>query len=270
MDILQTLRRGAIHILLRLCERASSLLLSFRARLQYQPSDSNRSQPVLCFGDSITEGYHNIWPHEGVASHRKPAADMNANEHKQLLCHPYAIRLGQLLAADVCDGAGGYKDSLRYARARGYSGWTAQELLPVLRRALREGPWRCVVIMAGANDVLWEGASARTVLARLDELYEACDEAGVPVVALTNIELDFAELLSSGILPDEAARVERTETLAAVAGGVMQIKGRRVVADARAALPFGAAFFDDAIHPSAAGSDRLGEVVFRAIKGHGL
>jgi hypothetical protein len=36
----------------------------------------------------------------------------------------------------------------RYACCRAYSGWTAEELLPRLRRALDEGPWRSMVKVA--------------------------------------------------------------------------------------------------------------------------
>ena len=41
---------------------------------------------------------------------------------------------------------------------------------------------------------------------------------------------------------------------------------KRVVVDTRAALPIGPAYFDDSLHLTAAGSDRLGEVVHQAIR----
>ena len=225
-----------------------------------------RVHPVLCFGDSITEGYFNIWPHAKLAPQR-PALppNVNAHEHASLLCHPYSIRLGQLLAHDVGDGAGGYKDSLRYARSRAYSGWTAEELLPMLRRSLREGPWRCVVIMAGVNDVIWRQASTATVLAHLEELYAACDEAGVPVIALTNLEADLGEFFT-----DPIVLAERQKALADVAEGVLQMRRRRVVADTRKEVPLNDDFFDDAVHPKPTGSVRLADCVFQAIKFHGL
>ena len=90
---------------------------------------------------------------------------------------------------------------------------------------------------------------------------------GVPVVALTNTEGDLGEFFP----PGEVA--ERTAALADVARGVLQLtqsRRKRAVADVRASLPLTTAFFDDAIHLSPAGSDRLAEVVFRAIKKHGL
>lgn len=145
--------------------------------------------------------------------------------------------------------------------ARGFSGWTSHDLLPVLRRALREGPWRCVVIMAGINDVIWERASASVVVARLAELYSACDEAGVPVLAVTNIESDLSEFFA---IEEECA--ERQATLQAVAHSVLHLKGKRAVVDARTKLPLCAAHYDDAIHLSPAGARKLAEVIFDAMR----
>ena len=56
-------------------------------------------------------------------------------------------------------------------------------MLPRLRAMLRAGPWRAVCLMAGSNDIILEGASAETALARVAALHAACDEAGVPVRA---------------------------------------------------------------------------------------
>lgn len=224
-----------------------------------------RVRPVLCFGDSITEGYAGIWPHPTFAPGRQLPSNVNANEHDALRLHPYSIRLGQLLAADVGDGAGGYKDSLRYARVRAYSGWTSAELLPVLRCALREGPWRCAIIMAGVNDVVWEGASAATVLGRLEELYAACDEAGVPVIAMTNLDADVAGM---GVGFSHSEAEEKSAAIAQLARGVLNLRRRRAVGDARAALPLSAEHYDDSLHLSPAGSRKLAEVAFGAIKHH--
>lgn len=259
------LRRTALRTLSVYLHRLADFIAT--PRLTHSAGSDARSHPVLCFGDSITEGYFNIWPHPEMAPQRTLPSDVEEHEHKALLCHSYAIRLGQLLAKDVGDGAGGYKASLRYARARAYSGWTAADLLPVLHRSLREGSWRCCVLMAGVNDVVWERASAATVLARLEDLCVACESAGVPVIILTNPEADLGAM---GVFQAGEELSERMSTLAAVADGVQRMRTRRVVADARAALPLRAEFFDDSLHPSAAGSDKLGEVVFSAIKFHGL
>lgn len=260
-------KRFALHLLHRLL-RSGAVFFHKLADLLTPRIESadQRVQPVLCFGDSLTEGYHNIWPHKTLAPHRTLPADVEGNEHTQLLCHPYSIKLGQLLAADVGDGAGGYMASLRYARVRAYSGWTSEELLPVLGRSLREGPWRCAVIMAGINDIIKERASASTVLRRLEDLCAACEAAGVPVVLLTNLEADLGEFFG----PDDVG--ERTAALTELAEGVRRMRSERrvLIAEARAALPLEPALFDDALHLSSAGSDKLGEIVFQSIKFHGL
>ena len=195
-SILSRLRGALLESLTKLWPGASSWL-----RLTVHPRGALeadvRSYPVLCFGDSITEGYHNIWPHPTNAPGRRnfpeDGSAWHAHEHSRLLLKPYAIHLGYLLAADVGDCDSGYSASLRYARARGFSGWTAEELLPELRRSLREGAWRCAVIMAGVNDVLRDGVvDVPTLLARIEQLFRACDEAGVRVVALTPLECDMA------------------------------------------------------------------------------
>ena len=96
-------------------------------------------EPVLCFGDSLTEGYSNIWQHP-VFGPSHP--DDPAQEMARLRFHPYSIQLGARLAADAGEAGGGYAAALRYACCRAYSGWTAEELLPRLGRALDEGLWR--------------------------------------------------------------------------------------------------------------------------------
>ena len=263
LQFLRTKMRSFATYLNRLADSLTTV-----PQLTYQASGGDlRTQCVLCFGDSITEGYFGIWPHATLAPPDRPAlpVDVEGHEHTALRTHPYSIRLGQLLANDVGDGAGGYKASLRYARARAYSGWTAEGLLPVLCRSLREGPWRCAVLMAGVNDIIWEQASAATVLQRLEDLCCACEAVGVPVVVLTNPEADLGEFFTA---PEELA--ERTAALAAVADGVLRMRKRRAVADVRTALPLQPEFFDDALHPSPAGSDKLAEVVFQTIKFHGL
>ena len=249
-------------------EQMTDFLLRLRlpARGSDRPQPDRRSLPVLCFGDSITEGYHNIWPHPKFAPDRSefPDGRIQVHEHLRLRCHPYAIHLGAALAADVGDAADGYKASLRYARARGFSGWTAAELLPELRRCLREDGWRCAVILVGCNDVLLEGVTdPDVVLGRIDLLYEACDACGVPVIGVTNLDVDTA---NHGMVPPELQQTYR-DTLAAVAEGVAarcRAQGRPLV-DARRALPLCAEFFDDAIHPSPEGSVTLANEVHTVI-----
>ena len=73
-------------------------------------------EPVLCFGDSLTEGYSNIWQHPvfGPSNPDDPAQEMTRPR-----LHPYSIQLGARLAADAADDAAGYASALRYACAAG-------------------------------------------------------------------------------------------------------------------------------------------------------
>ena len=69
-------------------------LLYWRRRRARKSSEASAIRPVLCFGDSITEGYHGIWDHPEFGPRGKP----NADELVHVRMHSYAIRLGALLA----------------------------------------------------------------------------------------------------------------------------------------------------------------------------
>ena len=245
-------------------------LLWWRRRAR-RSSDSSTTRPVLCFGDSITEGYHGIWDHPEFG----PKGKANCDELVHLRMHSYAIRLGALLARDAgavsdasaCD----YSTALGYAEARAYSGWTAERMLPRLEAALRAGPWRCVCLMAGSNDIILEGAPASAAHARVARLHAVCDAAGVPLVVLVNSDCDAAR---HGAVPpaDAAARRAALDELAARVRGAA-VTRKRALADVRAAMPLDAAhadWWDDCIHPSPAGADYLAGVVHAAIVDAGL
>jgi lysophospholipase L1-like esterase len=245
--------------------------LLLRGRLSHRAVDvcDPRSLPVLCFGDSITEGYHGVWAHPEFCPSRVEGSNWQEHEIATVRLRPYAMRLGALLAHDAGDAADGYKAALRYARARGYSGFTTSELLPELRRSLREGPWRCVVVLAGANDILMEDPAAEVsgILSRLEEMHAACEREGVRLLALTPLDCDTAH---HACVPTEQ-RAARRAALEALAEGVKASCKRhgRALVDSRACLPLSAENFDDAAHPSPAGYDRLACAVHAAIRNRG-
>ena len=121
-----------------------------------------------------------------------------------------------------------------------------------------------------------EGADAATVMARLQMLYDACEQAGVPVVALTNLD---ADLRHHGMVPADEVSA-REATIAEVAKRVAESCRRgqctvhgvptRVVADARYAMPLCAEHYDDSLHLTPAGSDRLAAVVHETMRLCGL
>jgi len=262
---LQSISRAGARLLTPLFE----LLDTTTRRLLVRPAASHdrRALPVLCFGDSITEGYHGVWIHPDFS----PSTNEGGNEIANVRLRPYSVRLGHHLANDASDGAEGYRAALRYASVRAYSGWSAEELLPALRAALRERPWRAACILAGSNDVILAGEDAATVLRRVARLHEACDTAGVPVVVMT---LPDADLAHHGMVPAEAAD-SRRKVLAQVAEGLTAVcrsknPQRRCLSDVRDALPLSAELFDDCMHPSPAGSDRIADTVYSTLHHHGL
>lgn len=229
-------------------------------------SPERKGMPVLCFGDSLTEGYLGVWPHPVYGPD-----NAGTDELGDLRFHPYSIKLGARLANDVGAGAAGYAAALRFATCRACSGWTAQELLPELRAALREREWRAAVILAGSNDIIINGDGVSTALSRVLSLYAACEAAGVPVVAVTN---PAADLKHHGLVP-VAEVATREAAIADLAVGIAAACARdgRVVVDARQALVMDAEhlhLWDDSIHFSPVGSDCLADLVYEALHRHGL
>lgn len=228
----------------------------------------SRSAPVLCFGDSLTEGYHNVWTHpvNSPPGRKDPPMDTwPAGELDSLRMHPFSVHLGSLLARDVDQQAGGYAAALRFALCRAFSGWKATEMLGPLRRELAAGPWRAVIIQAGCNDIV-QGATAAATLPHVLELHDACERAGVPVVVVPNTD---ADLTYHGMCAD--GQRQRAE-MAKLAAMLAATKGR-AVADARAAMPLDAEhahLYDDCLHYSPAGSKKMAEVVHAAMVAHGL
>ena len=224
-------------------------------------SRARRSAPILCFGDSITAGYVGVW------GPKNP----NEREVENVSFHPYALRLGELLVGKAAT----VTDCLRKAQALGYSGYTAQELLPELRRALRAGPWRAVVVCAGTNDVSRENVDEDEIYRRILALVSLCERWGVPVVVLPPLDCDLAwvKYVNPHVTrePKECERVLRR-----VAERILEhcrARGLPVV-DTRRALPYDVeahgAMWDDTVHLSTAGSDKLGALVYDAVVRAGL
>lgn len=189
--------------------------------------------------------------------------------------HPYCLRLGDLLADASGDST--IQRRARHAVHRAWSGWTAEQLLPMLQRELVAGPWRCCVILVGSNDICF-GAPADVALERIRALWRACDEEGVPVVVVPNppADLRFHGLVNPGDEAGEKRALERIQAMDELG----QLVVEAAAADGRAATPIVRqgddacleqdCLWDDCIHFSPAGSDKLGELVFDAIVTAGL
>jgi len=225
--------------------------------------------PVLCFGDSLTAGYHGVWQHPTFGPTNQGANELIDSDRVRY--HPYAARLGARLAQDAGQPPA-VDAALRFAECRAYSGWTALDLLPKLRAELAmPGRWRAVVILAGSNDVLLAGRTAAEALTHVGALHAACDDAKVPVVVIVNSGVDIAHFTPVPAEKKEAAAKAMVELSEGVAARAAE-EGRAVV-DARVLLPVDdahAELWDDSLHYSPAGSQKLGDAVYEVLKAAGL
>ena len=246
-----------------------------RARKLSSKALFDPAAPVLCFGDSLTAGYHGVW--HSVYAPQMPQ-NPNCDEVDNVRFRPYAVRLGARLATAA--GLTGFDvnvgSALRYAEERSYSGWTAAELLPRLEASLRGVPWRAVVLLAGTNDIVCYGETAAVASERVHALLRCCDEHGVPVLVVTPPDCATDQ---HGLVPPEKAEERRMalSTLATELRTAARAQGR-VVVDARRWLPsqvevgsethaWCASFWDDCLHFSPKGSDALADLVFDALSG---
>mmetsp|Transcript_23883 Transcript_23883/g.39495 ORF Transcript_23883/g.39495 Transcript_23883/m.39495 type:complete len:257 (+) Transcript_23883:78-848(+) len=237
-------------------------VLAFRWHKARKSNLERRSLPVLCFGDSITAGYHGVWAHP-IYGPENP----NGDELVHARCHPYSLALGGRLG-QTCE----WRDALHFAETVAYAGWSARQLLPKLKWALSGACWRAVVILAGTNDAAYDQVDAQAIVERIARLHRACDVAGVPVVVITppDCELEWTRAIPGCGDPD-TRRAILSDVARLLATRCSQEK--RVVVDGRATLPYGpkyAELWDDTVHPSLKGSDELGAAVFDAIMKAGL
>ena len=267
---------------------------------------TRKDAPVLCFGDSLTEGYHGVWIHPTYSPPSNP--NDPAKETEAMKLHPYALRLGDRLADQAGDDTPQRRARYACCRAwkpgqkfveptstrayairaetdarvrdrsrdpsrkfpRRWNGWTAEDLKPMLARELRAGPWRCAVILAGSNDVVF-GAAPDVALERIRALWRMCDAAGVPVVVVANPPADLTHhgwVTKGGT--DFSCAAARTAAMAALGATVEQAAAGRPTVAAMPQDDAHAAHWDDCLHFSPAGSDALGDRVFAAIAAAGL
>mmetsp|Transcript_51558 Transcript_51558/g.95390 ORF Transcript_51558/g.95390 Transcript_51558/m.95390 type:complete len:239 (-) Transcript_51558:127-843(-) len=232
--------------------------------------------PVLCFGDSLTAGYHGVWQHPLIHP-----SNPNKNELSNVRFHPYAYALGAELFLDrnperrKADSEVFSPEALTCAEAYGYSGFCADELLPKLECALKAGPWRCCVVLAGSNDIIGGGCSVEVTLERIKALYAACERAAVPVVVLVNTDCDTA---NHGMVPAAEAGVRR-QRLRDLGDALVKFSQAKAwpCCDVRDRFRFpqsaedpSAELWDDSLHYSPKGSQTLGALVAQTICTHSL
>eukprot|EP00741_Cyanophora_paradoxa_P003858 tig00000718_g3752.t1 len=208
---------------------------------------------ILCFGDSLTEGYYG-WGREGGP-----------------FFAPYTVRLQELL-----DGLGAKRPILveNAGRSGEVATATMHSRLEALLQERPPGHYAWVVILGGANDLV-RAVPAERVAEALGGLHALARSRGARTVALTVPELDsptpaFSELQTPAI------RTKREAINGALRGMCGGGAGAPLLLDVAAALPqhsepdpaARARLWDDGVHLTPEGYARLGELVFDVLRPH--
>eukprot|EP00112_Aurelia_sp_Birch-Aquarium-sp1_P020721 Seg540.10 transcript_id=Seg540.10/GoldUCD/mRNA.D3Y31 product="hypothetical protein" protein_id=Seg540.10/GoldUCD/D3Y31 len=200
-----------------------------------------RPYRILCFGDSLTEGWHN-------------------NGFK---FHPYTIRLAELFKANG-------KDNVELIN-RGLSGETVHpEMVTRLPAILkRESPFNLAIILGGTNDLAFLSTAKKVGLfENIKTLHEMAHEKGVKTCALTIPNASF------DMLPTFAEYVNYREDVNKRIREFVSQKSEMVcLVDLSSKLPmFGVSdedlskYWDDDLHFTPQGYDRMAELIFEVIK----
>ncbi|KAJ5930834.1 hypothetical protein N7466_006327 [Penicillium verhagenii] len=196
---------------------------------------SANSLSILCFGDSLTQGFHS-W---GLSKH--PYADELVDVLEK---HFPSLRLK--ITADVAGQPG---DTVVYAEGAIKRGGFLSRIQ--LKCDKKKYDW--VVILGGTNDLAW-GHDAKTIYAALRDCWNVALESGAKVLALTIPECQST-------VKDE----ERT----AVNTLILDTKMDRFYSfDLRPKIPYRGSsdefiekIFDDGLHLTADGYDLMGRSI---------
>ena len=180
---------------------------------------------LLCFGDSLTRGYLNPWA---------PG-------------FPYSQFLQQGLDEEQWEVV-----------TEGHDGFTTQDLAELLPADPQR--YSLVFLLAGTND-LGTSSSASEILERLCKLHEWFHQAGVPTVAMS-IPASGVDTVSAAFLAKKTTINEELEKWASSNPQVHFF-------DLFSAIPFegttlfeGGPHFNDHLHFSKQGYQRMGELLF--------
>lgn len=204
---------------------------------------------IICFGDSLTEG----WIDDGKAF------------------HPYTDRLTELLIQENPKNK-----VLNY----GISGETIiNGMVKRLPTVLENNPdCDLIIFQGGTNDILQFPALANTLdlYQYFSQLMGVVTESKIPkVLVLTMTELYFVE--SDGATMDQntsnALRLNFNQNIRQNVDNLSTNTTKLSVCDMEKELPMFKIpkedldkFWDDFIHPTAYGYDRMGEIIFRKLK----
>jgi len=219
--------------------------------------NSARLLKVLTFGDSLTEGFHRF----GFAF------------------HPYSNELTKLIDEKYAEQEDNEKEAM--VHQRGLSGENTDHMIPrlagILDRVAKTGfPYHVVCVLAGTND-LADDDTAEQIFSRLKHLYEQVMMHGDGRTLLVTITIPPSAFMDEEYVARRSAinalikeYSSSNNCDSAAAGGE---RGRVVCVDAEQGLPYWSApgekdtvLWDDALHLTPEGYDRLGGLVFSAIE----
>ena len=196
---------------------------------------------ILCFGDSLTEGWHK----------------------NGFRFHPYTMRLAELFRVNG-------KDNVELVN-RGLSGETVHPEMTTRLPAIlsKESPFNFAIILGGTNDLASLSAAKKAGLfENIKTLHEMAHENGVKTCALTIPNASFDVLPSFAEYVNYKEEVnEKIKEFAAKNSDMI------CLCDLSSKLPmFGVSdehlskYWDDDLHFTPQGYDRMAELIFKAIK----
>ena len=200
---------------------------------------------ILAFGASLTEGYY-------------------ANG---FCFHPYTIRLGQLLRT--------IQSNVDINNA-GVSGEAvlSPTMLPRLKQLLSSAPsnqsYDWVLILAGTNDAMRDQEKASRIFDGLQLLINECHQRHARVLCMT-----LPETMCPKELPMDTQRQEYNRLIREQLGTQTEETKKTVVLDVERFLPYHSLsskerkeIFDDGLHLTPKGYDRLGELIYETLRMH--
>lgn len=219
---------------------------------------SVKALKLLCLGDSLTAGYHGVWPH--------PVLNTRV-ERGEPQFHPYADHLVARLAA---------QGVLFEADVKGFPGKTAAAILDEGKALVQnDAAWEVAIICAGTNDLL-QGHNAEEIFPTIEQLHllvEGC--VSRPTIVCTLPPIDFATygIPAVGLRSEARAYHEQWCELNEMLRKFGQ-STRRPCVDWAVALPpvweahrvhwkgGDLSLWDDSVHPTSQGYDEMANVIF--------
>lgn len=199
---------------------------------------------ILAFGASLTEGYHS----------------------NGLQFHPYTIRLSQLLRSSyptvTIDNAGVSGEAVLDP--------TMLARLKILLSSANNQPYHWILILAGTNDALRDQRRGAHIFHGLQLLIHECHQHHARVLCMTLPETAYS---NNPVI--DAERQAYNRLIREELGKPTDEMKKTVVLDVDRFLPYHSLssaerkeIWDDGMHLTPKGYDRLGELIYEALQKH--